>query len=94
MDDQLKALMENIAESDKLFILTIHLYTYHIDDMGFGRTLWDSTKEENYFDKDDALSRLFDLDLFGWQLKSIDWSICDINDYRPPQYSVSMWKMA
>lgn len=91
MEDQLKALMEHIAEDDRRFIMTIHLYTYHIDDMGFGRTLWDSTKEESYYEKDDALSRLFDLDLFGWQLKGIDWGFdyCYI-----PTYSVSMWKMA
>ena len=70
--DMIQVLLEHLAKSSGPFLLIINKRTVGYHD----QTMFDISDEEVFYsDKDDAVSRLFELcELYGWQLTRVDVS--------------------
>lgn len=64
-------IIESIASMNKWVMVHLTKETYSILDGNLLSMVNEVT--QIYYGKDDSIAALFDSDLFGWQVKGVDW---------------------
>lgn len=64
-------IIESIANIGKVVMVHLTKETYSILDGNLLSMVNEVT--QIYYGKDDSIAALFDADLFGWQVKGVDW---------------------
>lgn len=80
---EMTELIEAINRIEKPLLVYITKETYGFElEPGNNRLAFRNDFRDVLYDKEDAMAALFDADIFGWSIRSVDWcnSLCNGSD--------------
>lgn len=89
---ELQQLIEELSRCSDSILLHLRKRLFKPSGGPGCRILVESSSEQDLVGRDDIVARLFDLDLFGWQIQSLD-RICLANSPFSVEYDVLLFKV-